>query len=183
MRAVNDLLQEIRNHFSYIIRTEFTGGITPSSIIDRKKFGRLFSEYFPFPFPADYEDEASITNLCNEACIPLGKKFYAVAPETRTKLDEILSELRASSNTIYFDCLYKKYSEILREFGINSPQILAGCINKFFSFNGDENYFCFRPLYTISMEALPFFPEKTVIGPENMAESLPFIPVEKTREA
>lgn len=176
-------LRKIKDDFTNLIRREFPGGLTPGSIIDRKKLARLFQDHLPFSSHADYEDEASITALCKEFCIPVGKKFYAVSPAARCNLAKILEELHSSlRNTIYFICLYNKYAQGLQGIDINSPQILSACINKFFSVSVNEEYFCFHPLETPEMEVLRIFGESIIVTPESIGERLPFIPVDIVRK-
>lgn len=184
MKAWEALHRIIRIFFSDLVRSEFPGGIIPSSIIDRKKFAKLFQESFPFPFPVNYEDEQSITALCQTECIPAGKKYYAIAKKAKAELTKILDDLAASGrNAIYYENLYKSHAHVLFNLGIGSPLILAGCIKKLFSYKCADEYFCFNDSETVAIEAMRVLKDEIQLTPATFAKYLPFIPWEIAHKA
>lgn len=170
------MLERFSHKFVDFIRKNFPGGIAPASIIDRKKFARLLDE----PFPDNDEDyEAALARLVNATCVQVGKKFYAVSPEFGQNLKNILGKLKSKGVChVYYDLFFARHADRLRAWGVMSPKILAACVQKYFSFAGEDDFFRLQDAETLISELLRLCSNRLLLTQDELAALCPFIPQE-----
>lgn len=170
------MLERFSHKFVDFIRKNFPGGIAPASIIDRKKFARLLDE----PFPDNDEDyEAALARLVNATCVQVGKKFYAVSPEFGQNLKSILGKLKSKGVChVYYDVFFARHADRLRAWGVMSPKILAACVQKYFSFAGEDDFFRLQDAETLISELMRLCSDRLLLTQDELAALCPFIPQE-----
>lgn len=157
----------------------FPNGIRPHSIIDINKLKALYSDVTGQEIVS-----LDIPALLDAVGIRHGEKLFAILPNDKHILTELLQRLIAEGHRLfYYSEFYSAFSVILQTMNIFSVDLLkAVLVDLYPSLHFTKGYFCIKNNATIEGEVIRCFDAETCLSYEEIKGKLPYIPIEKIKQ-
>jgi len=109
------------NQLAELLQAEFTNGVRPSSVIDQKKFRKLYRQYFD----ADLSEDFDFAAILPRVGIAHGGKVFPKPTSEQGGWRSLIDKLILEGQSLFqFSRLMELYADELMKFGITSRELL-----------------------------------------------------------
>jgi hypothetical protein len=168
-----------------ILKKKYSNGFKLESAIDLSRLRRFSLEY------ADVDltlSDADLTSALKSCGIVFNGKVYAVSKKTETQIKELaVGYFENGARVIFYEGFYAKHEQWLFDAGVVSVEMLTAILRRLFpSLNLKRTYFGYSNgnVYTVlKSEILRIWGGETLLNYGQIAERLPYIPIEHIKYA